>query len=59
MLEKKEQKMTPETTSIKPYEITVEKIIEKYLSEQEFGKDYKKIDKIIDEYNAEKGFLVS
>ena len=59
MIEKKELKIAPETTNIKPYEITVEKIIEKHLSEQEFGKDYEIIDKIIDEYNAEKGFLVS
>lgn len=59
MLDNKKQKLAPEPTSIRSYEITVEKIIDKYLGEQELGKNFVHIDNIIDEYNAEKGFLVS
>ena len=59
MLDNKKQKLAPESTSIRSYEITVEKITDKYLGEQELYYDFVHIDSIIDEYNAEKGFLVS
>ena len=59
MLENKKPQLALKTKDIGSYEITVEKIIDKYLDEKDFGKDHEKIDDIIDEYNAEKGFLVS